>query len=117
MAKYFFIKMILGRWQHRRTLGSPRPANHIDSTHTCLNNPENCQKTRMDSPEPSIEERPTEEGRKGGEAVRTTRTGGREPGRRGRLRAKQRTRVCLAKAKGPDRVCSDSKRDLTSGRL
>ena len=34
----------------------------------------------MDSPEPSIDKRPTEEGRKDGEAVRPTRTGGREPG-------------------------------------
>ena len=43
---------------------------HLDSTHTCLNNPENHQKTsRTDSTEPSIDERPKEEGRKGGEAV------------------------------------------------
>ena len=35
----------------------------------------------MDSPEPSVDERPMEEGRKGGEAVSTKRTGGREPGR------------------------------------
>ena len=49
-------------------LSSPRPADQLDATHTCLNNPENRQKTsRTDSPEPSIEERPTEEGRKGGE--------------------------------------------------
>ena len=49
-------------------LGSPRPADHLDSTHTCLNNPENHQKTsRTDSPEPSIDKRPTEQGRKGGE--------------------------------------------------
>ena len=34
----------------------------------------------MDSPEPSIDKRPTEEGRKGGEAVRDTGTGGRERG-------------------------------------
>ena len=71
-------------------LGSPRPADHLDSTHTCLNNPENHQKTsNMDSPEPSIDERPTEKGRKGGEAVRTTWTGGREPGQRGSPPAKQ----------------------------
>ena len=62
-------------------LGSPRPADHLDSTHICLNNPENRQKTsRMDSPEPSVDKRPRDEGRKGGEVVRTTRTGGREPG-------------------------------------
>ena len=48
-------------------LGSPRPADHLDSTHTCLNNPENHQRTsRMDSPEQSIDGRPMEEGRKGG---------------------------------------------------
>ena len=42
---------------------------HLDSTHTCLNNAENRQKTsRTDSLEASIDERPTEEGRKGGEA-------------------------------------------------
>ena len=63
-------------------LGSPCPADHLDSTHMYLNNPENHQKaSRMDSPEPSIDKRPTEEGRKGGEAVRTIWTGGREPGR------------------------------------
>ena len=62
-------------------LGSPRPADHLDSTHICLNNPENRQKaSRMDSLEPSIDERSMEEGRKGGEAVRSTRTGGRELG-------------------------------------
>ena len=54
----------------------------LDSTYICLNNPENRWKTsRMDSQEPSIDKRPTEEGRKGGEAVRAKRTGGREPGR------------------------------------
>ena len=62
-------------------LGSPRPADHLDSTHICLNNPENFQKTsRMDSPEPSVDKRPKEEGRKGREAVHATRTGGRELG-------------------------------------
>ena len=62
-------------------MDSLHPADHLDSTHICLNNPENCQKTgRRDSPEPSVDERPTEEGRKGGEAMRTTRTGRREPG-------------------------------------
>ena len=71
----------------------------------------------MESLEPSTDERPTEEGRKGGEAVRTPRTGGREPGQRGGPPAKQSPRVWLAKAEGPDGVCSDSKRYLTSGRL
>ena len=97
-------------------LGSPRPADHLDSTHTCLNNPENHQKTsRTDSPEPSIDQRPTEEGRKGGEVVHVTRTGGREPGRwRGSLPGKAEP---LEKAEGPDSVSSDSQRDLTSGML
>ena len=63
-------------------LGSPCPADHLDSTHTCLNNPENRQKTsRIETLEPSIDKRPTEEGRKGREAVSPTWTGGREPGR------------------------------------
>ena len=62
-------------------LGSPCPADHLDSTHICLNNPENFQKTsRMDCLVPSIDERPMEEGRKGGEEVRATRTDGRELG-------------------------------------
>ena len=62
-------------------LVSPRPADHLDSTHTCLNNPENRQKTsRTDSLEPRVDKRPTEEGRKGRETVRATRTGGRELG-------------------------------------
>ena len=35
-------------------LGSPCPADHLDSTYICLNNPENRQKTsRTESPEPS----------------------------------------------------------------
>ena len=71
----------------------------------------------MDSLEPRVDKRSTEEGRKGGEVVRPTRTGGREPERRGSPPAKQRPLVWLAKVEGPDRVCSDSKRDLTSGRL
>ena len=79
-----------GRWQCRRMLGSPRPAGHLDSTYTCLNNPENHQKTsRTESPELSADERPKEEGRKGGEEVCATRTGGRELGQRGGPPAKQ----------------------------
>ena len=63
----------MGRWRRRRTLSSPHPADHLDSTHTCLNNPENHQKTsRMDSPEPSIDERPMEKGRKGRGGARYT---------------------------------------------
>ena len=93
------------------------PADHLDSTYTCLNNPENRQRiSRMESPEPSTDKRPTEEGRKGGEALRTPRTDGREPGWRGGSSAKQSPRVWLAKAEGPDGLCSDSKRDLASGR-
>ena len=61
--KFKYDRAVGGRWWHRRTLGSPHPADHLDSTHTCLNNPENCQKTsRMDSPEPSIDKKPREEG-------------------------------------------------------
>ena len=64
----------------RRMLGSPRPADFLHSTHISLNNLENHQKTsRMDSLEPSIDERPTEEGGKHGEVMRATRTGGRKP--------------------------------------
>ena len=71
-------------------LGSPRPVDHLDSTYTCLNNPEKHQKTsRTESLEPSTDERPTEEGRKGREAVRTPQTGGRELEQRGGPPAKQ----------------------------
>ena len=70
----------------------------------------------MESLEPSTDERPTEEGRKGGEAVHAPRTGRKEPGQRGGPPAKQSPRVWLAKAEGPDGVCSDSKQDLASGR-
>ena len=69
----------------------------------------------MDSPEPSVDKRPVEEGRKGREAVRAPRTGGRELGQRGSLLAKQSPQVCLAKAEGPDGMCFDNKRDLPSG--
>ena len=71
----------------------------------------------MESPKPSAEESPTEEGRKGREAVRAARTGRREPGRRGGPPAKQSPRVWLAKVERPDGVCSESKQVLTSGRL
>ena len=70
----------------------------------------------MESPEPSADKRPTEEGRKGSEAVRPPRTGRREPGWRGGSPAKQSPRVWLAKEEGLDGVCSDNKRDLASGR-
>ena len=72
---------------------------------------------RTESPEPSTDKRPTEEGGKGGKAVHATWTGGREPGWRGRPLAKWRPRVWLAKAEWPDRVCLDSERNLISGRL
>ena len=69
----FLKNAYLGRWRHKRMLGSPCPADRSDSTHICLNNPENYQKTsRTDSPEPSIDKRPTEEGRKGREVERAT---------------------------------------------
>ena len=75
------MRLERGRWRHRRVLGSPHPADHFDYTHTCLNNPENHQKTsRMESLEPSVDKRPMEEGRKGREMVHATRTGRREPG-------------------------------------
>ena len=71
----------LGRWRHRRMLGSPHPADHLDSTHICINNPENWQKaSRTDTPEPSVDKRPMEEGSKEGDAVHGTQTGGRELG-------------------------------------
>ena len=71
-------------------LVSPHLADHLDSTHICLNNPENHQKTnRMDSQEPSIDKRSTEEDRNGGEVVHATWTGRREPGQwRGSLPGK-----------------------------
>ena len=47
--------------------------------------------------------------------MRVTGTGGREPGRRGGSPAKQSPRVWLAKAEGPDGLCSHNKRDLASG--
>ena len=73
----------------------------------------------MDSPEPSVDKRPTEEGRKGGEAVCATRTGRRELGWwRGSPRGKaEPPEIWLAKAEGLDCVSSDSQQDLTSGML
>ena len=76
--KYLHVEI----WWPRRMLSSLRHAFCLDSTHICLNNPENHQKTsRTDSLETRIDKRPTEEGRKGREAVHTTRTGGTELGR------------------------------------
>ena len=77
------------------------PADHLDSTYTCLNNPENHQRiSRMESLETSADERPTEEGRKGGKVVRPPRTGRREPGQRGSLPAKQGPESGLQKPRG-----------------
>ena len=70
----------------------------------------------MESLEPSADERPTEGDRKGGEAVSAPRTGRSEPGWRGSSPGKQSPRVWLAKAEGPDGLCSHNKRDLASGR-
>ena len=100
----------MGRWQHRKTLGSPCPADPLDSTHICLNNPENCQKnSKTDSLEPSVDKRPTEEVRKGGEAMHATQTGGGSWGSGGAAcLAKQSPRVLFAKVEGLDCVSSDS---------
>ena len=74
--------------------------------------------SRTDSLEPSTDKRPTEESRKGGEAVHATWTGGREPGQwRGSPLARQSPQVWLAKAEGLDGVCSDSQWYLTYGML
>ena len=54
----------------------------------------------MESPEPSADQRPTEEGKKGGEVVRAARTGGREQGWRGGLLAKQSPEYGLQKRRG-----------------
>ena len=73
-------------------------------TYTCLTNPENHQKTsRTESPEPSADERPTEEGRKGGEVVPTTRTGRREPGWRGSPPGKAEPLRLAGKSRGAGR--------------
>ena len=73
-------------------LGSLHPADHLDSTYTLLNNPENRQQTsRMESLEPSADERPMEEGRKDSEAVHAPWTGG--GGSQGRGAARQPSRA------------------------
>ena len=69
----------------------------------------------MESLEPSSEERSMEEGRNGSEAVH-----GLAGGSRGRGAAHWPSRAPesgLQKWRGQTRVYSDSKRDLTSGRL
>ena len=107
-----------GRWWNR-TLGSPHPADHLDSTHISLNNPENHQKTsRTDSLETRIDKRPTEEGRKGREAVHNTGLAGGNQGVEGQPAWQERApEVLIAKAKGTDSVSSDSQWNLTSGML
>ena len=71
-------------------LGSPYPADHLDSTHIYLNSPGNFQKTRrMDFLEPTTNRRPTEEGRKGREEMHAIQKFERVPGWwRGRLPSK-----------------------------
>ena len=100
-------------------LGSSCPADHEDSTHMGLNNPENHQKTsRTDSPEPSLDKRHAEESRKGERwcALHGLAGGSQaveeQPARQGRA-----PKVWLAKVEGLDSVSSDSQRDLTSGML
>ena len=99
-------------------LGSPRPADLLDSTHIGLNNPENHQKTsRTDSPEPSLDKRPTEEGEgQRGSACYTT--GRRELGGGGAAHpAWQNPQSLACKNEGLDSMSSDSQQDLTSGML
>ena len=69
----------------------------------------------MESPEPNTDERPTEEGRKGSEAVCAPQTGGRELGRGAAHWPSRAPKSGWQKWRGF--VCSHSKRDLTSGRL
>ena len=108
-----------GRWQHRRTLGSLCPADHLDSTHISLNNPQNCRKTsRTDTPQPSVDKRLTEEGKRGGEwCVLHGLVGGSREVEGQSTRQGRGAEVWLAKAEGPDCVSSDSQQDLTSGML
>ena len=62
-ASYITIKNAIMKMAAKEDAGLTCPADCLDSTHICLNYPENCQKTsRMDSPEPSVDKRPTEVG-------------------------------------------------------
>ena len=87
-------------------LGSPCSADHLDSTHICLNNPENCLKTsRIDSPEPSVDARTTEEGRKRvgrseRQCVLQGLAGGSQSGGRAAHPARPSPEIWLAKAEG-----------------
>ena len=72
----------------------------------------------MESLEPSADERPTEEGRKGGEAVCAPRTGGREPGWRGGCRPSRGPESGWQKPKGwtecvPQQVGLDIWKDIS----
>ena len=107
-----------GRWQCRRTLGSPPPVDHLDSTYTSLNNPENHQKTsRTDSLEPSIDKRPR---KRVGRAERRCMLHGLAGGSQGRGAASRQSIAeppsLACKSGGAIGGCSDSKQDLTSGR-
>ena len=108
-----------GRWWRRRMLGSPCPADRLDSTHICLNNPENCQKTnRMDSLEPRVDKRPQKRvGRVERQCVLHGLAGGSQRGGGAACLSRQSPRDWLAKAEGPDCMSSDGQRDLTSGML
>ena len=80
---------------------SPRPADHLDSTHICLNNPEKCQKTsRMATPEPSADKRPIEEGRKGERRCMLHRLVGGSWGGRGTARQARKSPQSLARKSG-----------------
>ena len=72
----------------------------------------------MDSPESSVDERPTEGGRKGREAVHSTQTGGRERGQcRGSPPGKAEPPSPACKSRWANYMSSDSHQDLTSGML
>ena len=98
-------------------LGSPHPADHLDSTHTCLTNTENHQKTsRTESLEPRADKRPTEEGRNGGKAVHATGLAGGSRGRGTAHRPSRNPESGLQKQRGQTE-CVQTVRDLTSGKL
>ena len=84
--------------------GSLHPADHLDSTHICLNNLENRRKTsRMDSLEPRVDKKTMEEGRKGREVVCATRTGGKERGSGSATHsARQSPRSLACKSRGAE---------------
>ena len=72
----------------------------------------------MDSPETSVDKRPTEEvGRVERRCALHGLAGGSRGGGGAARPARQSPQVWLAKAEGPDSVSSDSQWDLTSGML